>query len=157
MPLRKLTEFLDSEGVKYHTIDHSPAFTAQEVAEAAHIPGKEFAKTVIVKVDHSMPLMREETFGPVAGVMRVSSDEEAVRLMNDSPYGLTASIWTSDTQAAARLAERVEAGTVLVNRCDYLDPLLAWAGLKDSGRGASLGRYGFESVTRPKSLHVRSA
>jgi acyl-CoA reductase-like NAD-dependent aldehyde dehydrogenase len=111
---------------------------------------------VLTDVDHSMAVMREETFGPVAGIMRIGGDEEAVRLMNDSAYGLTASIWTSDLEAAERLAERVEAGTVFANRCDYLDPLLAWTGVKHSGRGASLGRYGFDSVTRPKSLHLRN-
>ncbi|HYW16594.1 MAG TPA: aldehyde dehydrogenase family protein [Allosphingosinicella sp.] len=111
---------------------------------------------VLTDVDHSMAVMREETFGPVVGIMRVGGDDEAVRLMNDSAYGLTASIWTSDLEAAERLAPQVEAGTVFANRCDYLDPLLAWTGLKDSGRGASLGRFGFDSVTRPKSLHLRS-
>jgi acyl-CoA reductase-like NAD-dependent aldehyde dehydrogenase len=111
---------------------------------------------VLTDVDHSMAVMREETFGPVAGIMRVGGDEEAVRLMNDSAYGLTASIWTSDLEAAERLALQVEAGTVYANRCDYLDPILAWTGVKDSGRGASLGRYGFDSVTRPKSLHLRN-
>ena len=112
---------------------------------------------VLTDVDHGMAVMREETFGPVIGIMAVRNDEEAVRLMNDSRYGLTASIWTRDLQAAERLAARVEAGTVFANRCDYLDPLLAWTGVKDSGRGASLGRHGFESVTRPKSLHLRSS
>jgi acyl-CoA reductase-like NAD-dependent aldehyde dehydrogenase len=111
---------------------------------------------VLTGVDHSMALMREETFGPVVGLMKVGGDEEAVRLMNDSAYGLTASIWTRDLDAAERLARRVEAGTVFANRCDYLDPFLAWTGVKDSGRGASLGHYGFDSVTRPKSLHLRS-
>ncbi|HYD36778.1 MAG TPA: aldehyde dehydrogenase family protein, partial [Allosphingosinicella sp.] len=82
---------------------------------------------------------------------------EAVELMNDSAYGLTASIWTRDLAAAERLAPKVEAGTVFANRCDYLDPSLAWAGVKLSGRGASLGRLGFETVTRPRSLHLRSA
>jgi acyl-CoA reductase-like NAD-dependent aldehyde dehydrogenase len=87
----------------------------------------------------------------------VTGDAEAVGLMNDSAYGLTASIWTRDLAAAERLAPQVEAGTVFANRCDYLDPALAWAGVKLSGRGASLGRLGFEGVTRPRSLHLRSA
>jgi acyl-CoA reductase-like NAD-dependent aldehyde dehydrogenase len=112
---------------------------------------------VLTDVDHSMAVMREETFGPVVGLMRVGGDDEAVRLMNDSAYGLTASIWTGDLETAERLAAQVEAGTVYANRCDYLDPMLAWTGVKDSGRGASLGRYGFDSVTRPKSFHLRSA
>ena len=111
---------------------------------------------VLTFVDHSMAVMRDETFGPVVGIMQVTGDEEAVRLMNDSAYGLTASIWTRDLETAERLAPRVEAGTVLANRCDYLDPMLAWTGVKDSGRGASLGRYGFDSVTRPRSLLLRS-
>lgn len=112
---------------------------------------------VLTGVDHAMAVMREETFGPVVGIMKVSGDAEAVRLMNDSAYGLTASIWTRDLAAAERLAAQVEAGTVFANRCDYLDPFLAWTGVEHSGRGASLGRYGFESVTRPRSLHLRSA
>lgn len=112
---------------------------------------------VLTGVDHSMAVMREETFGPVVGLMKVTGDDEAVRLMNDSDYGLTASIWTRDLAAAEGLAPRVEAGTVFANRCDYLDPELAWTGVKLSGRGASLGRHGFEAVTRPRSLHLRSA
>lgn len=133
----------------------------------AHVPARLFpADTgdspylmpqVLTGVDHSMAVMREETFGPVVGLMKVKDDEEAVRLMNDSAYGLTASIWTRDLEAAERIALQVEAGTIFANRCDYLDPFLAWTGVKDSGRGASLGRFGFESVTRPKSLHLRTA
>jgi acyl-CoA reductase-like NAD-dependent aldehyde dehydrogenase len=134
---------------------------------AAHVPDQIFPADrgegpylmpqVLTGVDHGMAVMREETFGPVAGLMAVTDDAEAVRLMNDSAYGLTASIWTADLDCAERLASEVEAGTLLVNRCDYLDPWLAWTGVKDSGRGASLGRYGFEGVTRPKSLHLGSA
>jgi acyl-CoA reductase-like NAD-dependent aldehyde dehydrogenase len=111
---------------------------------------------VLTGVDHRMAVMRDETFGPVVGIMPVGDDGEAVRLMNDSRYGLTASIWTRDMEAARRLAPRVEAGTVFANRCDYLDPHLAWTGIKESGRGASLGRWGYDSVTRPKSFHLRS-
>ncbi|HEV2079817.1 MAG TPA: aldehyde dehydrogenase family protein [Allosphingosinicella sp.] len=111
---------------------------------------------VLTGVDHTMEVMREESFGPVVGLMPVKDDSEAVRLMNDSPYGLTASVWTADMEAGERLGAQLEAGTVFANRCDYLDPELAWTGVKASGRGASLGRYGYESVTRPKSFHLRS-
>jgi acyl-CoA reductase-like NAD-dependent aldehyde dehydrogenase len=111
---------------------------------------------VLTGVDHGMAIMREETFGPAIGLMPVKDNGEAVRLMNDSDLGLTASIWTSDMDAGERLAAEVEAGTVFVNRCDYLDAALAWAGFKNSGRGASLGRFGYEAVTRPKSFHLRS-
>lgn len=140
---------------------------ALEAGATAHLPAQLFAADrgegpylmpqVLTGVDHKMAVMREETFGPAVGIMKVSGDDEAVRLMNDSAYGLTASIWTRDVAAGGRLATRIEAGTTFVNRCDYLDPFLAWTGVKKSGRGASLGRYGFDAVTRPKSLHVRSA
>lgn len=114
------------------------------------------APQVLVDVDHSMRIMTEETFGPVVGIVRVESDEEAIRLMNDSPFGLTASIWTADADAALAIGDRIETGTVFMNRCDYLDPGLAWAGVKDSGRGCSLSRIGFEHLTRPKSYHLRT-
>jgi acyl-CoA reductase-like NAD-dependent aldehyde dehydrogenase len=112
---------------------------------------------VLTGVDHRMAIMREETFGPAIGLMPVSDDAEAVRLMNDSDLGLTASIWTQDMDAAEALAGEIEAGTLFMNRCDYLDAALAWTGVKNSGRGASLGRFGYESVTRPKAYHLRSA
>lgn len=114
------------------------------------------APQIVVDCDHSMSLMSEETFGPVAGVMEVSSDDEAVALMNDSRYGLTASLWTADSQAADAIADRLETGTVFLNRCDYLDPELAWTGVKDSGRGATLSTVGFDYLTRPKSYHFRT-
>jgi acyl-CoA reductase-like NAD-dependent aldehyde dehydrogenase len=113
------------------------------------------APQILVDVDHTMSVMREENFGPVVGIMKVSGDEEAVRLMNDSPYGLTAAIWTQDEAAAARLGQAIETGTVFMNRCDYLDPGLAWTGVKDTGRGASLSPLGYEMLTRPKSFHLR--
>lgn len=103
-----------------------------------------------------MAVMKEETFGPVVGIMPVFSDEEAVRLMNDSPYGLTASVWTSDEEAAIRLGQRIETGTWFMNRCDFLDPELAWVGVKDSGRGCTLSRIGYEQLTRPMSFHLRT-
>ena len=113
------------------------------------------APQILVDVDHGMAVMTEETFGPVVGIMAVASDEEAIGLMNDSRYGLTASIWTADAQAAIRIGDRVETGTWFMNRCDYLDPALAWTGVKDSGRGCTLSRLGLESFTRPKSFHLR--
>jgi acyl-CoA reductase-like NAD-dependent aldehyde dehydrogenase len=88
--------------------------------------------------------------------MPVAGDEEAAQLMNDSPFGLTASIWTRDAEAAATLGHQLETGTVFMNRCDYLDPALAWTGVKDSGRGATLSRLGYETLTRPKSYHLRA-
>ncbi len=114
------------------------------------------APQVLTNVDHSMKVMVDESFGPVVGIMKVTSDEEAVRLMNDSPYGLTASIWTSDEKAAETLGQQVETGTVYMNRCDYLDPSLAWTGVKDTGRGASLSELGYGVLTRPKSFHLRT-
>jgi acyl-CoA reductase-like NAD-dependent aldehyde dehydrogenase len=115
------------------------------------------APQVLIDVDHSMRVMTEESFGPVVGLMKVSSDEEAIRLMNDSDFGLTASIWTSDEEAALSIGERTETGTWFMNRCDYLDPALAWTGVKDSGRGCTLSQVGYEQLTRPKSFHLRTA
>ena len=110
---------------------------------------------VLVNVDHSMKVMTEETFGPVVGIMKVKSDAEALALMNDSPYGLTASIWTEDYDTAASLGAQLETGTVFMNRADYLDPALCWTGCKDTGRGGSLSYLGYMSVTRPKSYHLK--
>jgi acyl-CoA reductase-like NAD-dependent aldehyde dehydrogenase len=115
-----------------------------------------YEPTVLTGVDHSMAVMREETFGPVVGIMPVADDAEAVRLMNDSPYGLTGSVWTADMERATRLMAEVEAGTVYANRCDYLDPMLPWVGVKDSGKGCSLSHLGFRHLTRPKSFHLRT-
>ncbi|MCX7286034.1 MAG: aldehyde dehydrogenase family protein, partial [Rhodobacterales bacterium] len=95
--------------------------------------------------------------GPVVGIMPVKNDAEAIQLMNDSPYGLTASIWTEDYDTAAILGAQVETGTVFMNRADYLDPALTWTGVKDTGRGTSLSYLGFHSVTRPKSYHLKKA
>jgi acyl-CoA reductase-like NAD-dependent aldehyde dehydrogenase len=113
------------------------------------------APQLLLGVDHRMAVMREEIFGPVAGIMKVSGDEEALRLMNDSDFGLTAAVWTADIAAGAALGERIDTGTFFVNRCDYLDPALAWVGVKDSGRGCTLSRVGYEHLTRPKSFHLR--
>jgi acyl-CoA reductase-like NAD-dependent aldehyde dehydrogenase len=119
--------------------------------------GAYLAPQVLVDVDHSMRVMMEESFGPVVGIMPVDGDDEAVALMNDSPYGLTASLWTGDPERALALGERIETGTVFLNRADYLDPAVCWTGVKDTGRGAALSVLGFQSVTRPKSYHFRKA
>jgi acyl-CoA reductase-like NAD-dependent aldehyde dehydrogenase len=110
---------------------------------------------VLVNVDHGMDVMVEESFGPVVGIQAVKNDEEVIRLMNDSGYGLTASIWAADADAALRIGERVETGTWFMNRCDYLDPALAWTGVKDSGRGCTLSKLGLETFNRPKPFHLR--
>lgn len=113
------------------------------------------APQVLINVNHGMSVMSEESFAPIVGIMPVSSDEEAVSLMNDSEYGLTASVWTADIQEAMALGEKIETGTFFMNRCDYLDPELAWTGVKNSGRGCTLSSVGYESLTRPKSFHLK--
>ena len=110
---------------------------------------------VLVDVDHSMAFMKDETFGPAVGIMKVKSDEEALGLMNDSPYGLTASLWTQDPERAARIGREIETGTVFMNRADYLDPALCWTGVKETGKGGSLSVLGFQNLTRPKSYHLK--
>ncbi|MCE8033639.1 aldehyde dehydrogenase family protein [Billgrantia tianxiuensis] len=121
-------------------------------------PGSAYlAPQVLTEVDHSMRVMNEESFGPVVGIMPVADDDEAVRLMNDSDFGLTAAVFTRDIATGEAIARRLEAGTVFTNRCDYLDPELAWTGVKQSGRGCSLSRVGYETLTRPKSFHLKHA
>ncbi len=138
---------------------------AVQAGATAHLDPKDFAADepgtpymapqVLTNVTHDMSVMTEESFGPVVGIMKVAGDEEAVRLMNDSAYGLTASIWTRDLAAAEAIGGEVETGTVFMNRADYLDPMLAWTGVKDTGRGATLSQVGYEMLTRPKSFHLR--
>ena len=120
------------------------------LGEGAYLPPE-----VFIDVHHGMEMMTEETFGPIVGVMAVESDEEAILLMNDSRFGLTASIWTEDLHKADRLGRQIHTGTVFANRCDYLDPSLAWTGVKDSGRGCTLSLVGYEQLTHPKSYHLR--
>ncbi len=129
---------------------------AQGLVNANDRPGTPYLPPeVLIDVNHGMTLMTEETFGPAIGIMPVAGDDEAIALMNDSRYGLTASIWTMDAEAAERIGDRVDTGTWYMNRCDYLDPALAWTGVKDSGRGCTLSRLGLEAFTRPKSFHLR--
>ncbi|KAG9067476.1 hypothetical protein KI688_012259 [Linnemannia hyalina] len=136
-----------SQGAKAH-IDTS-LFPADK-------PGTPYmAPQVLTSVTHSMRVMTEESFGPVVGIMRVTSDEEAIHFMNDSDFGLSASIWTNDADAALRIGDQIETGTWFMNRCDYLDPALAWVGVKDSGRGCTLSKFGYDQVTRLKSFHLK--
>ena len=114
------------------------------------------APQVLVDVDHGMRVMTEESFGPVVGIMKVSSDEQAISLMNDSEFGLTASVWTNDETSALAIGEKIATGTWFMNRCDYLDPALAWTGVKNSGHGCTLSRVGYEQLTRPMSFHLRT-
>lgn len=110
---------------------------------------------ILTNVTHDMRVMRDESFGPVVGIMKVESDEQAIALMNDSDFGLTASLWTADANRAAKIGRMIETGTVFMNRADYLDPGLCWTGCKDTGRGAALSSLGYQSLTRPKSYHLK--
>ncbi|WP_116474711.1 aldehyde dehydrogenase family protein [Zobellella maritima] len=146
-------------------------FVRDQIAEAvaqgatAHInpadfpldkPGTPYlAPQVLTGVNHSMRVMMEESFGPVVGIQKVQSDEEAIALMNDSDFGLTAAIFTRDIDTGVSLGEQLHTGTFFINRCDYLDPGLAWTGVKQSGRGCTLSKLGYESLTRPKSFHIK--
>lgn len=114
------------------------------------------APQILTEVNHSMSVMTDESFGPVIGIQKVSSDEDAIALMNDSEFGLTASIFTTDIDKGIELGQAVETGTFFINRCDYLDPDLAWTGIKNSGQGCTLSVLGFEAVTRPKSFHIKT-
>ena len=129
--------------------------TAHVATDPRDDGGAYLTPQVLTGVTHAMDVMREESFGPVVGIMSVADDDEAVRLMNDSRYGLTASLWTCDIDRAVRIGDRLETGTVFLNRADYLDPALCWTGCKDTGRGAGLSTLGFHAVTRPKSYHLK--
>ena len=137
---------------------------ALEMGATAHIDtfpqddgGCYLTPQILTNVSHEMRVMRDESFGPVVGIMPVRDDAEAVGLMNDSPFGLTASLWSSDTDRAARVGDAVETGTVFMNRADYLDPGLCWTGCKQTGRGGTLSVIGYHTLTRPKSYHLKKA
>ena len=137
---------------------------AVAMGAVAHIPlsnaddgGAYLTPQVLTNVNHKMRVMRDESFGPVVGIMKVKDDEEAIALMNDCQYGLTASIWAGDPAAAEAIGDRLETGTVFMNRCDYLDPALCWTGCKDTGRGAGLSVLAYQALTRPKSYHLKKA
>ena len=110
---------------------------------------------ILTNVTHDMRIMREESFGPIVGVMPVKNDEEAIKLMNDSNFGLTASLWTEDINRAEAIANKIDTGTAFMNRADYLDPALCWTGYKDTGRGGGLSIIGYHNLTRPKSYHLK--
>lgn len=110
---------------------------------------------ILVDVDHTMRVMRDESFGPVVGIMKVKDDAEAIKLMNDSEFGLTASLWTKDVVRAQAVGDQIETGTVFMNRCDYLDPALCWTGCKNTGKGGGLSVIGYHNLTRPKSYHLK--
>ncbi len=147
------------------------SFVREQIAEAramgavAHLDEASFPRSaagtpylapqILTSVDHRMRVMTEESFGPVVGIMKVQGDEDALAKMNDSRFGLTACVYTRDLDAAERLGRELETGTVFMNRCDYLDPMLAWTGVKESGRGCTLSVLGFEQLTRPKSFHLK--
>lgn len=119
--------------------------------------GAYLSPQILTNVSHDMRIMRDESFGPVVGVMKVKNDAEAIDLMNDSNFGLTASLWTSDVERAETIGDQIETGTVFMNRCDYLDPSLCWTGCKDTGRGGGLSVIGYHNLTRPKSFHLKKA
>jgi acyl-CoA reductase-like NAD-dependent aldehyde dehydrogenase len=140
----------------------------EAIAQGAvgHIPVGEFpldkigspylGPQVLTNVNHTMRIMTEESFGPVIGIQKISSDQEAVKLMNESEFGLTAAIFTRDIDVGIELGQQVDAGTFFINRCDYLDPELAWTGVKKSGKGCSLSMFGYGALTRPKSFHIKT-
>jgi len=147
--------------------DEVRAQTAEAIADGAkahidpaHFPqdgGAYLMPQILTNVTHNMRVMREESFGPVVGIMSVKDDAEAIALMNDSNFGLTASLWTQDTARAEAIADQIETGTVFMNRADYLDPALCWTGCKDTGRGGGLSVIGYHNLTRPKSYHLKKA
>ena len=137
---------------------------AVEKGATAHIDtfaeddgGTYLTPQILTGVTHDMRVMRDESFGPVVGIMPVRDDAEAIALMNDSPFGLTASLWTRDEARAARVGDAIETGTIFMNRADYLDPALCWTGCKNTGRGGALSVIGYHNLTRPKSYHLKKA
>lgn len=140
-------------------IDEAIADGAQAHIETmpADDGGAYLTPQILTNVTHDMRVMRDESFGPVVGIMPVKNDGEAIALMNDSQFGLTASIWSKDTAKAEEIADQIETGTVFLNRCDYLDPALCWTGCKDTGRGQGLSKLAYQALTRPKSYHLKKA
>lgn len=158
--LGPLVRLSAADGVR-KIVDDAVARGARNLIDASLFPAARagtayMAPALLVDVNHGMTVMNDECFGPVVGIMPVKDDDEAVRWMNDSPYGLSAAVFTRDQEAAVRIGDRVATGTFFMNRCDYLDPALAWTGVKNTGRGASLSVIGYEHLTQPKSYHLRA-
>lgn len=155
-PMVRPSAAVSAEDQIRRAIDQGATALIDPASFAAHQSGTAYmAPQVLIKVNHSMDIMTEESFAPVVGIMPVKNDDEAIQLMNDSQYGLTASIWTQDVENAIRIGDQIETGTFLMNRCDYLDPALAWTGVKKSGRGCTLSKLGYQALTRPKSFHLK--
>lgn len=161
-PLEPETTIGPMANVRFAQVVRDQIDAAVKAGAVAHVPtdpnddgGAYLTPQVLTGVTHDMEVMREESFGPVVGIMKVSSDDEAVALMNDSKYGLTASLWTRDMDRAVAVGDRIETGTVFMNRADYLDPGLCWTGCKETGRGGGLSVIGYQNLTRPKSYHLK--
>ncbi|WP_422049459.1 aldehyde dehydrogenase family protein [Shimia sp.] len=161
-PLEEETTIGPMANVRFADEVRAQIAEALEAGATAHIEtfaeddgGAYLTPQILTDVTHEMRVMRDESFGPVVGIMKVSSDEEAIALMNDSEFGLTASLWTKDVERAERVGNEIETGTVFMNRADYLDPGLCWTGCKNTGRGGGLSVIGFQNLTRPKSYHLK--
>ncbi|MBO9472681.1 aldehyde dehydrogenase family protein [Shimia sp. R10_1] len=161
-PLEEETTIGPMANVRFADEVRAQIAEALDAGATAHIEtfaeddgGAYLTPQILTDVTHDMRVMRDESFGPVVGIMKVSSDEEAIALMNDSEFGLTASLWTKDVERAERVGNEIETGTVFMNRADYLDPGLCWTGCKNTGRGGGLSVIGFQNLTRPKSYHLK--
>ncbi|KAE9628226.1 aldehyde dehydrogenase family protein [Parasedimentitalea maritima] len=161
-PLDEATTIGPMANVRFAQEVRDQIAEAVEAGAVAHIDtmaeddgGAYLTPQILTNVTHDMRVMQDESFGPVVGIMKVSSDEEAIALMNDSQFGLTASLWTQDVDRAQAVGDQIETGTVFMNRADYLDPGLCWTGCKDTGRGGGLSVIGFHNLTRPKSYHLK--
>ena len=154
MPQANASKFLAGQ-IEDAVAKGAQVLTGGKATKDASGKGRFFEPTLVGNCNHTMNLMMEESFGPVVGVQAVEDDDAAVELMNDSPYGLTACVFTEDADRAAVLAPRISTGTVFMNRCDYLDPELPWTGVRDTGKGVSLSKHGFRGVTKLKGHHFK--
>ena len=138
-------------------INHAETKGADVHYYSGNVPDEShfLAPAILTNVNHQMDIMQEESFGPIVGIMPVQSDADAIKLMNDSPYGLTASVWTKDVEKAIEIGNQIETGTFYMNRCDVLDPALPWVGVKDSGKGCTLSTLGIQEMTRPKAFNMK--